>query len=48
MSGRDRNRGSDTGPDKTDFDWRARRSSDMDDGPRRDDDYGERKHFFLL
>ncbi|XP_062871185.1 eukaryotic translation initiation factor 4Ba isoform X2 [Trichomycterus rosablanca] len=41
-SGRDRNRGGDMGPDKTDFDWRARRSSDMDDGPRRDDDYGER------
>ncbi|XP_029102293.1 eukaryotic translation initiation factor 4Ba [Scleropages formosus] len=40
MSGRDRNRG-DSGPDKTDSDWRARPSMDVDDGPRRDD-FGER------
>uniref|UniRef100_A0A8B9L7I2 Eukaryotic translation initiation factor 4B n=1 Tax=Astyanax mexicanus TaxID=7994 RepID=A0A8B9L7I2_ASTMX len=42
MSGRDRGRGMDLGPDKTDSDWRARPSADQDDGPRRDDDYGER------
>lgn len=44
MMGRDRDRGGrgmDSGPDKTDSDWRARPSSDMDDGPRRDDSYGE-------
>ncbi|XP_048872981.1 eukaryotic translation initiation factor 4Ba isoform X1 [Brienomyrus brachyistius] len=41
MSGRDRNRG-DGGPDKTDSDWRARPASDSDDGPRRDDAFGER------
>lgn len=39
MSGRDRGRGGDLGPDKTDSDWRARPSAD--DGPRKDDDYGE-------
>lgn len=38
---RDRGRGMDSGPDKTDTDWRARPSSDMDDGPRRDDSFGE-------
>uniref|UniRef100_A0A3B1JLX6 Eukaryotic translation initiation factor 4B n=2 Tax=Astyanax mexicanus TaxID=7994 RepID=A0A3B1JLX6_ASTMX len=42
MSGRDRGRGMDLGPDKTDSDWRARPSADQDDGPRRDDDYGEK------
>ncbi|XP_036446872.1 eukaryotic translation initiation factor 4Ba isoform X1 [Colossoma macropomum] len=42
MSGRDRNRGGDMGPDKTDTDWRARPSADADEGPRRDDSYGER------
>ncbi|XP_053499235.1 eukaryotic translation initiation factor 4Ba isoform X1 [Ictalurus furcatus] len=42
MSGRDRNRSSDMGPDKTDSDWRARPSGDVDEGPRRDDAYGER------
>ncbi|XP_072540510.1 eukaryotic translation initiation factor 4Bb [Salminus brasiliensis] len=42
MSGRDRGRGGDFGPDKTDSDWRARPSADQDDGPRKDDDYGER------
>ncbi|KAF7695954.1 eukaryotic translation initiation factor 4Ba isoform X1 [Silurus meridionalis] len=42
MSGRDRNRSSDMGPDKTDSDWRARPSGDTDEGPRRDDSYGER------
>ncbi|XP_036389920.1 eukaryotic translation initiation factor 4Ba isoform X2 [Megalops cyprinoides] len=41
MSGRDRNRG-DGGPDKTDSDWRARPSGDSDEGPRRDDAFGER------
>ncbi|XP_076839948.1 eukaryotic translation initiation factor 4Ba isoform X2 [Brachyhypopomus gauderio] len=41
-SGRDRNRGGDLGPDKTDSDWRARPSSDADEGPRRDDSYAER------
>ncbi|TRZ02541.1 hypothetical protein DNTS_026587 [Danionella cerebrum] len=39
---RDRGRGMDFGPDKTDSDWRARPSGDQDDGPRRDDGYGER------
>lgn len=45
MGGRDRDRGgrmSDMGPDKTDSDWRARPSADVDDGPpRRDDAFGE-------
>lgn len=45
MSGRDRNRSSDMGPDKTDSDWRARPSVDVDEGPRRDDAYGEREQF---
>ncbi|XP_026873714.1 eukaryotic translation initiation factor 4Ba isoform X3 [Electrophorus electricus] len=40
--GRDRNRGGDLGPDKTDSDWRARPSTDTDEGPRRDDSYAER------
>lgn len=44
MSGRDRNRGGDGGPDKTDSDWRARPSSDTDNGPWRDDGFGERKY----
>ncbi|XP_056316160.1 eukaryotic translation initiation factor 4Bb isoform X2 [Danio aesculapii] len=46
MSGRDRDRdrgrGMDSGPDKTESDWRARPSSDQDDGPRRDDGYGDK------
>ncbi|XP_060750818.1 eukaryotic translation initiation factor 4Ba isoform X3 [Tachysurus vachellii] len=42
MSGRDRNRSIDMGPDKTDSDWRARPSGDVDEGPRKDDGYGER------
>uniref|UniRef100_A0A3B4CAJ1 Eukaryotic translation initiation factor 4B n=1 Tax=Pygocentrus nattereri TaxID=42514 RepID=A0A3B4CAJ1_PYGNA len=42
MSGRDRGRGGDSGPDKTDSDWRARPSAEQDDGPRRNDDYGEK------
>ncbi|KAK2862358.1 hypothetical protein Q5P01_001891 [Channa striata] len=46
MGGRDRDRGGrmgDMGPDKTDSDWRARPSADVDDGPpRRDDAFGER------
>ncbi|XP_024126001.1 eukaryotic translation initiation factor 4B isoform X5 [Oryzias melastigma] len=44
MGGRDRGgRMADMGPDKTDSDWRARPSSDADDGPpRRDDAFGER------
>ncbi|XP_034155336.2 eukaryotic translation initiation factor 4Bb isoform X2 [Pangasianodon hypophthalmus] len=46
MSGRDRDRdrgrGGDGGPDKTDSDWRARPSVEQDDGPRRDDGFGER------
>lgn len=41
----------DSGPDKTDSDWRARPSSDVDDGPRRDDSFGESEyicpHVFL-
>uniref|UniRef100_A0A8C7ZA66 Eukaryotic translation initiation factor 4B n=1 Tax=Oryzias sinensis TaxID=183150 RepID=A0A8C7ZA66_9TELE len=43
MGGRDRGgRMADMGPDKTDSDWRARPSSDADDGPpRRDDAFGE-------
>lgn len=45
MSGRDRDRdrgrGGDGGPDKTDSDWRARPSVEQDDGPRRDDGFGE-------
>lgn len=49
MSGRDRNRSErDMGPDKTDSDWRARPKSDSDDGPRRDDAFGERKQFLNL
>lgn len=45
MGGRDRGgRMSDMGPDKTDSDWRARPSADVDDGPpRRDDAFGESK-----
>uniref|UniRef100_A0A8C2F8V7 Eukaryotic translation initiation factor 4B n=1 Tax=Cyprinus carpio TaxID=7962 RepID=A0A8C2F8V7_CYPCA len=39
---RDRGRGMDSGPDKTDSDWRARPSGDQDDGPRKDDGYGDR------
>uniref|UniRef100_A0A672KAB4 Eukaryotic translation initiation factor 4B n=1 Tax=Sinocyclocheilus grahami TaxID=75366 RepID=A0A672KAB4_SINGR len=39
---RDRGRGMDFGPDKTDSDWRARPSGDQDDGPRRDDGYGDK------
>ncbi|XP_057175730.1 eukaryotic translation initiation factor 4Ba isoform X1 [Triplophysa rosa] len=43
MSGRERNRSDrDMGPDKTDSDWRARPKTDVDDGPRRDDAFGER------
>lgn len=45
MSGRDRGRGGggggDGGPDKTDSDWRARPSAEQDDGPRRDNGFGE-------
>lgn len=40
---RDRGRGMDSGPDKTDSDWRARPSVEQDDGPRRDDSYGDSK-----
>uniref|UniRef100_A0A8C1Z7M3 Eukaryotic translation initiation factor 4B n=1 Tax=Cyprinus carpio TaxID=7962 RepID=A0A8C1Z7M3_CYPCA len=48
-SGRDRNRSErDLGPDKTDSDWRARPKSDSDDGPRRDEAFGERKQLFHL
>uniref|UniRef100_A0A8C1S2L3 Eukaryotic translation initiation factor 4B n=1 Tax=Cyprinus carpio TaxID=7962 RepID=A0A8C1S2L3_CYPCA len=39
---RDRGRGMDSGPDKTDSDWRARPSGDQDDAPRKDDGYGDR------
>ncbi|KAK2858313.1 hypothetical protein Q7C36_006232 [Tachysurus vachellii] len=44
MSGRDRDRGrgGDGGPDKTDSDWRARPSAEQDEGPRRDEGFGER------
>ncbi|XP_073707684.1 eukaryotic translation initiation factor 4Bb isoform X2 [Garra rufa] len=44
MMGRDRDRGRmmDFGPDKTDSDWRARPSGDQDDGPRKDDGFGDR------
>ncbi|XP_068455143.1 eukaryotic translation initiation factor 4Ba isoform X2 [Clinocottus analis] len=44
MGGRDRGRMSDLGPDKTDCaDWRARPSSDADDGPpKREEAFGER------
>ncbi|XP_057193671.1 eukaryotic translation initiation factor 4Bb isoform X2 [Triplophysa rosa] len=44
MMGRDRDRGRvmDSGPDKTDSDWRARPSVEQDDGPRKDDSYGDR------
>uniref|UniRef100_A0AAQ4P8H0 Eukaryotic translation initiation factor 4B n=1 Tax=Gasterosteus aculeatus aculeatus TaxID=481459 RepID=A0AAQ4P8H0_GASAC len=44
MGGRDRGgRMSDMGPDKTDTDWRARPSSDADDGPpKREEAFGER------
>ncbi|XP_017278391.1 eukaryotic translation initiation factor 4Ba isoform X2 [Kryptolebias marmoratus] len=43
MGGRDRGRMADMGPDKTDSDWRARPSSDADEGPpRREDPFGER------
>lgn len=47
MSGRDRNRSIDMGPDKTDSDWRARPSADADEGPRRDDAYGEREQSYF-
>lgn len=44
MSGRERSRSDrDMGPDKTDSDWRARPKTDVDDGPRRDDTFGERE-----
>uniref|UniRef100_A0A8C9SVX9 Eukaryotic translation initiation factor 4B n=1 Tax=Scleropages formosus TaxID=113540 RepID=A0A8C9SVX9_SCLFO len=43
MSGRDRDRDRfDGGPDRTDSDWRARPSTDSDDGPRRDGNFSER------
>ncbi|XP_029574361.1 eukaryotic translation initiation factor 4B isoform X4 [Salmo trutta] len=45
MGGRDRDRGGDFGPDKTDSDWRAPRPSggESDDAPsRRDDTFGDR------
>ncbi|XP_051563100.1 eukaryotic translation initiation factor 4Bb isoform X2 [Myxocyprinus asiaticus] len=46
MSGRDRDRDRgrmmDSGPDKTDSDWRARPSGEQDDGPRRDEGFGDR------
>ncbi|XP_028681699.1 eukaryotic translation initiation factor 4Ba isoform X1 [Erpetoichthys calabaricus] len=44
MSGRDRDRNrGDSGPDKTDSDWRARPSGDDDGRPRRgEDSFGER------
>ncbi|KAG1942557.1 eukaryotic translation initiation factor 4Bb isoform X2 [Pimephales promelas] len=46
MSGRDRDRdrgrGMDGGPDKTDSDWRARPSGEQDEGPRRDEGFGDR------
>ncbi|KAI5109545.1 eukaryotic translation initiation factor 4B isoform X2 [Silurus meridionalis] len=57
MSGRDRDRGRgiDSGPDKTDSDWRARPSGDQDEGfgeksrdrfeSRRDDRFGGRDRF---
>ncbi|KAI5624015.1 eukaryotic translation initiation factor 4B isoform X1, partial [Silurus asotus] len=57
MSGRDRDRGRgiDSGPDKTDTDWRARPSGDQDEGfgeksrdrfeSRRDDRFGGRDRF---
>uniref|UniRef100_A0A673HXB8 Eukaryotic translation initiation factor 4B n=1 Tax=Sinocyclocheilus rhinocerous TaxID=307959 RepID=A0A673HXB8_9TELE len=45
---RDRGRGMDSGPDKTDSDWRARPSGDLDDGPRRDDGYGDMQVNFSL
>uniref|UniRef100_A0A672QBT2 Eukaryotic translation initiation factor 4B n=1 Tax=Sinocyclocheilus grahami TaxID=75366 RepID=A0A672QBT2_SINGR len=49
VSGWDRNRSErDMGPDKTDSDWRARPKSDSDDGPRKDDAFGERKQLFHL
>ncbi|XP_051516149.1 eukaryotic translation initiation factor 4B-like isoform X3 [Myxocyprinus asiaticus] len=45
MSGRDRNRNErDMGPDKTDSDWRARPKGDSDDGPKRDDAFGEHRY----
>ncbi|CAB1336800.1 unnamed protein product [Coregonus sp. 'balchen'] len=48
MGGRDRDRGGDFGPDKTDCDdWRAPRPSggESDDGPpRRDDAFGDREY----
>lgn len=50
MGGRDRGgRMADMGPDKTDSDWRARPSSDADDGPpRRDDAFGESQFVSLF
>ncbi|MFT7801145.1 eukaryotic translation initiation factor 4B-like [Arapaima gigas] len=45
MSGRDRDRDRDRfdgGPDRTDSDWRARPSTDSDDGPRRDGSFSDR------
>ncbi|XP_051518258.1 eukaryotic translation initiation factor 4Ba isoform X3 [Myxocyprinus asiaticus] len=45
MSGRDRNRSErDMGPDKTDSDWRARPKGDADDGPKRDEAFGEHRY----
>ncbi len=45
MMGRDRDRSRmmDSGPDKTDSDWRARPSGDQDDGPRKDDAFADSK-----
>lgn len=48
MSGRDRNRSMDMGPDKTDSDWRARPSADVDEGPRREDAYGESEQCYFI
>ncbi|XP_073726424.1 eukaryotic translation initiation factor 4Bb isoform X1 [Misgurnus anguillicaudatus] len=39
---RDRSRMIEGGPDKTDSDWRARPSGDDDDGPRRDEGFGDK------
>lgn len=48
VSGRDRNRSDrDMGPDKTDSDWRVRPKSEVDDGPRRDDAFGEREKLYF-
>ncbi|XP_062854033.1 eukaryotic translation initiation factor 4Bb isoform X2 [Trichomycterus rosablanca] len=47
MSGwdRDRGRGGDGGPDKTDSDWRARPSVEQDDGALKDNGYGSRDRY---